>query len=605
MQAVILAAGMGKRLGEYTRDNTKCMVRVNGVRLIDRVLTQLSRLKLDRVIIVVGYKGEALKACIGHRYDDKLHIEFVNNPIYDKTNNIYSLSLVKDCLCEDDTLLLESDLIFEDSLLRQILANPYPNLALVAKWETWMDGTVVRLDQDRNIINFISKKAFNYADADLYYKTVNIYKFSKEFSRHKYVPFLTAYCEAVGNNEYYEQVLRIITFLDKSDIKALPIADEKWYEIDDVADLDCASSIFKDSVGQVQDYARRAGGYWRFPSILDFSLPTHPYFPPERMMEEMRANYNVLLRDYPSRVHVNCVLGGKCFVIRSQYVVVGCGLPQMIDSLLRHIEGKVGIIVPNMASYGKQIPENRLIPYQAKGKDFKYGVDELMAFYKDKGISLLILSSPDQVSGQTIALQDVLRLYEWCENRHIRLVVDETLVDLAVDLTTDTLLRDRLLENRKMLIVLRDIAESHGVPGLRLAMMATSDEDIMALMRQDAEMWPINSFAEFYMQIFNKYDFLYSRAREQFQKTREHLIDLLSTVSWLRVIPGEANFLLCEVKDLYTSAGVVSQLLQEYSILVRDCSSDLSGQGCQYIRIAVRSLADDERLISALLHFHP
>ena len=57
MQAIILAAGMGRRLGEYTKENTKCMLPVNGVRLIDRMLNQLANLKLNRVIIVVGYKG--------------------------------------------------------------------------------------------------------------------------------------------------------------------------------------------------------------------------------------------------------------------------------------------------------------------------------------------------------------------------------------------------------------------------------------------------------------------------------------------------------------------------------------------------------------------
>ena len=96
MQAIILAAGMGRRLGELTKENTKCMVEVNGVRLIDRLLGQLSKLNLGRVIIVIGYQGQKLKDYIGQRYDGLLTIEYAENPIYDKTNNIYSLSLVKE-----------------------------------------------------------------------------------------------------------------------------------------------------------------------------------------------------------------------------------------------------------------------------------------------------------------------------------------------------------------------------------------------------------------------------------------------------------------------------------------------------------------------------
>ena len=81
MQAIILAAGMGKRLGELTSNNTKCMVEVNGIRLIDRLLGQLSKLDLKRVVIVVGYEGEKLVNYIGDRFSDKFEIVFINNPI--------------------------------------------------------------------------------------------------------------------------------------------------------------------------------------------------------------------------------------------------------------------------------------------------------------------------------------------------------------------------------------------------------------------------------------------------------------------------------------------------------------------------------------------
>ena len=200
MQAIILAAGMGRRLGDYTRNNTKCMVPVNGVRLIDRLLGQLAKQKLQRVIIVVGYKGKELREYIGNRYEGLVNVEFAENPIYDTTNNIYSLALVKDKLQEDDTLLIESDLIFSERMIPMIVDNPYPNLALVAKYETWMDGTMVRIDDDLNIVNFISKDAFDYNEVDSYYKTVNIYKLSRQFSQQKYVPFLDAYTKAVGND---------------------------------------------------------------------------------------------------------------------------------------------------------------------------------------------------------------------------------------------------------------------------------------------------------------------------------------------------------------------------------------------------------------------
>lgn len=111
MQGLILAAGMGKRLGELTSQNTKCMIEVNGTTLIDRMLHQLEKLHLSRIVIVVGYEGRKLVDYI-ETLDIQTPVCFVNNPVYDKTNNIYSLSLAKEYLMKEDTILLESDLIF-------------------------------------------------------------------------------------------------------------------------------------------------------------------------------------------------------------------------------------------------------------------------------------------------------------------------------------------------------------------------------------------------------------------------------------------------------------------------------------------------------------
>ena len=154
MQAIILAAGMGKRLKELTRNNTKCMVEVNGVTLIDRMLHQIESKNLKRIVIVVGYEGEKLKNYIS-TLQIKTPIIYINNPIYDKTNNIYSLALAKDYLCEDDTLLFESDLIFEDSVIDALLYDERETLTLVDKYKNWMNGTCLKLAQDDTIEELI------------------------------------------------------------------------------------------------------------------------------------------------------------------------------------------------------------------------------------------------------------------------------------------------------------------------------------------------------------------------------------------------------------------------------------------------------------------
>ena len=600
MQAIILAAGMGKRLGEYTKNNTKCMVPVNGVPMIDRLLKQLCELDLNRVVIVIGYEGEKLVNYVHSNFSDKLNVEFIENPIYYKTNNIYSLSLAQGKLQEDDTLLIESDLLLDDRMFPLILNNPYPNLALVAKYQTWMDGTMVKIDDDNNIVNFIPKKAFKYSDVNQYYKTVNVYKFSRDFSIHKYVPFLKAYSEAIGNNEYYEQVLRIICFLDKPDLKALPIHDEKWYESDDKADLDIAEALFAQGDERLNKYMKRYGGYWRFPGMLDYCYLVNPYFPSKRMMEEMRSNFDILLTEYPSGMYVNTLLASKCFGVKEQYVIPGNGAAELIKSLMENIEGKMGVIYPTFEEYPNRRVQASLVKYIPQGKDFRYNAEDLMNFFEGKGIDNLLIVNPDNPSGNFLSKQEVFKLADWCKKRGIRLIVDISFIDFSEHYEEDSLLDDSILETYPKMVVMKSISKSYGVPGLRLGIMASADTELIAWMKKDVSIWNLNSFAEFFMQIYSKYEKEYKVACSKFQQERILFKEGLETIPFLRVIPSQANYFLCEVTDRYTSHELSVKLLEEHNILIKDCSTKKAFDGKYYIRLAVRGREDNVRLINSL-----
>ena len=600
MQAIILAAGMGRRLGELTKNNTKCMVEVNGVKLIDRVLTYLSHLNLKRIVIVVGYKAENLVNYIENQYGN-LNVEFVENPIYDKTNNIYSLALAKDKFKEDDTLLLESDLIYEESMLRLLVDNQQPDLALVAKYEKWMDGTMVTIDDDCNILNFISKKEFKQSEVDKYYKTVNIYKFSKSYINNQYLPLLEAYCQMKGNNEYYEEVLRVLTMIDKSSLKALPIGDEKWYEIDDIQDLDIAETIFAEGDLKLKKYMKRYGGYWRFPKLLDFCYLVNPYFPTPKMKDELRANFDVLMQEYPSCMFVNSLLAGKYFNIKQEYVCVGNGAAELIKSAMESFaDKKIGVVYPTFEEYPNRIPAEKIVKYIPQNPDFAYTADDLTAFFGDKDIKLLLLVNPDNPSGNYIPKSDVLNLVKWAAERKIRIIVDESFVDFTDNHKDNSLLHNDILELNPNLMVMKSISKSYGVPGLRLGVFATSDKDIIANMKKDVAIWNINSFAEYYMQIFAKYDKDYQEACDKFIEERRLFINELRQIPFLRVIDSQANYFLCEVKNKYTSSELTRILLEKADILIKDCSTKSAFNGRNYIRIAIRDRKDNSKLVETL-----
>ena len=599
MQAIILAAGMGKRLGEYTRNNTKCMVPVNGTPLIDRMLNQLSRLNLNRVVIVVGYEGKKLMEYVGEERNG-LRIEYIENSVYDRTNNIYSLALAKEKMQEDDTLLLESDLIFEDSMLSLLLDNPFPNLALVAKYETWMDGTMVCIDKDCNIVNFVTKAAFNYHHIDQYYKTVNIYKFSRTFSRDKYIPFLEAYTKAVGKNEYYENVLRIITFLNSEELKALPVGHRKWYEIDDKQDLDIAEALFSDTDALLKRYYTRYGGFWRFPQMLDFCYLVNPYFRRSKIIDEMEANFRTLLGEYPSGMKVNTLLASKCWGVKEEYIIPGNGAAELIKTLMENVTGTLGVIRPTFEEYPNRIEEDQVVAFIPQNRDFRYTADDLMDYYGAHPVDNLLLINPDNPSGNFIPLTGLFRLARWCEERGTRLIVDESFVDFGEEWESSSLLHDAHLENFPHMAVMKSISKSYGVPGLRLGILASADMELIAKMKKQVSIWNINSFAEFFMQICNKYEKDYKRACQKFIEVRAAFLAQLRTIPFLHVMPTQANFVLCEVQSPYTANDLAQQLLKKHDILVSACSAKKGIAPNRYVRLAVRSREDNERLIEAL-----
>ena len=597
MQAIILAAGMGKRLGEYTKNNTKCMVPVNGVPLIDRVLNQLSSLKLSRVVIVVGYEGQKLIDYIGNEYNG-LKIEYIFNSIYDKTNNIYSLALAKDKMQEDDTLLLESDLIFDDRLFSLVVDNPCPNLALVAKYEAWMDGTMVQIDDERNIVNFVPKEAFRHEQADSYYKTVNIYKLSKEFSANRYVPFLEAYMKAIGNNEYYENVLRILSFLDCKDLKALPITDEKWYEIDDKQDLDIAEALFADDEQLMQKFYSRYGGFWRFPKMLDFCYLVNPFFPSQRMLDEMKASFLTLLTEYPSGMKVNALLASKCWGVSEKYIVPGNGAAELIKFLMDNLNGKLGVIRPSFEEYPNRY-QGEVVTFIPQNSDFRYTGQDIIDYYANKDIANLLLINPDNPSGNFIPKDDILKVADWCKLNQVRFIVDESFVDFSEDYEICSMLDDTILESYPNMIVVKSISKSYGVPGLRLGIMASADEMLIKEAKKCVSIWNINSFAEFFMQIFTKYSKDYHKACGSFQAERADFLSKLCEIPFIHVMPTQANFVLCEVKEPYSSMEIVKRMLREHNILLSACSAKKGLQGGKYLRIAIRGHQDNARLIEA------
>ena len=312
MQAIILAAGMGTRIPQYTQDMPKCMIRINGKPLLEHTVTALKDAGVSKIAIGLGYKAHVIRDFVDKTFgnDGSLSFEYVENPVYDETNNIYSLFLMKDIFARDDTLLLESDLIYDKDIIKELLALPAANAAALSPFEGWMDGSCCLLDGEGHINGMVGKQDFHYEDAARYYKTVNIWKFSRDFINSIYLPFLSYYISSYGRNEYYETVLKIVAGNIPDALGSLVIPGDRWYEVDDIEDLSVAEKRFSPCDDRYAMLMQERGGRWRFPGMADFtvdwtylprsssvrtkagyaSFPKAPRFPAMPMMQATRTS---------------------------------------------------------------------------------------------------------------------------------------------------------------------------------------------------------------------------------------------------------------------------------------------------------------------------
>lgn len=603
MQALMLAAGMGKRLGRYTQNGTKCMVKVNGKALIEYAIEALVNVGIKKFTLVIGYRGDVLKQYISDKFDEEklngMKIEYIENTVYDKTNNIYSLYLAKDVLISDDTILLESDLIFDKKILSDLINNENKNLAMVSPFESWMDGTCTLLDDEKNIVGMLDKTHFNWNDIQTYYKTVNIYKLSKDFSEQYYIPFLEAYQKSFGKNEYYETVLKVLTLLDSKTLKGHVVRGDQWYEIDDPADLAIAETRFAPVAEKLALMENNYGGYWRFPQIKDFCYLVNPFFPPKKLTDELKSSFDTLLTAYPSGAKQQNLLAGKIFNVLPEHIIVGNGAAELINSFGCLVTGKTAIPYPTFNEYPSRFCNSETVEIKVDAESFEYSADTIIKTVDATSANNVLLINPDNPSGHFLKKEDVIYLLDELKNRNVQLIFDESFIDFAEKELRYTLIDEQIIETYPNLVVIKSISKSFGVPGLRLGVLVSSRCDLIKSVQHNNSIWNINSFAEYFLQIFDKYKSIYKEGCDKLSDERNRFAKKLSEIEDIYVFPSQANYLMCRYDGKKTVTEITENLLQKHNLLVKNLTKKYAC-GDKYMRFAVLKPEDNNLLVEAL-----
>lgn len=588
-QAVILAAGFARRMQPLSDNCHKALLSVGGTTILGRIMDNLRLAGITDVTVVTGYRADDIEMFLRSEYPE-VNLRLVHNRDFRTTNNIVSLSMAFDHMVFDkDVVLVECDLLFDASLLFRLLSNPGKNVALLDRYRTGMDGTVVEI-RDGFVTDVypgdMQDENFLYVEK---YKTLNIYRFDRDFCQNVFRPLLHTYANDIDDSCYYEIVLGMLTNIRAHRISAEVVEGERWAEVDDPNDLAVASFQFEPTRrSAILDEA--FGGHWNF-DMIDFSFMRNAYFPTSSMLATMRHALPELIADYgSSQSMLNEKLGYflKCDQRRLQVLH---GASQIFPIMGRTYAGKT-VAIPS-ASFGE---------YSRWFKDASIyrdgpGIDWSQICAMADQFDLLVLVNPNTSTGTTLSSTSI---YELARNTPGTLFwVDESFLAFSDEPSLIRRLEEQPLDN---VVVLASLSKSLGVPGLRLGYVYSCDVATIEALAREIPVWNLSSPAEYLLELMLKFGPAYDASLKRTQLDRTALREALVKMSCVRSVPPSGgNFLLVELDsgDPDFAATLRERLLQDHNIEVKNVTAKFD-DNVPRLRVAVRTESENARLLQAL-----
>jgi len=587
MQVVILAAGLGMRLDPLTKKTPKCLVEVNGTPIIINALNNLACYKLSRIVIVIGHLGNVVKKRLGKSFNG-VPIHYVNNTIYDKTNNVYSLWLARQYL-NQDTLLMEGDVYFEAKAIAPLFCEPIQNFALLDHAQSYTDGTMVEVNENLEIHKMIPARDqgadFQYSGK---YKTVNIYSFTKSYLKDIFLPVLNVYIKTKGRGAYYELIIGALIFLGRSNLKAVLVENAKWVEIDDFVDLERAENLFIKPTQLYKKVNRLFGGYWNY-DFRDFSYLYNLYFPTQPLLKELQMNMEKLICGYPSGQKELIGKLANWVKIDPRYLALGNGASELISILKRTILKRMTISIPTFNEYYDDLPDDQINYYYSEENDFILDLDAFIASVKKSKSNVAVVINPDLPSGQLLKQKDIVYLLKKLAFLDA-FILDESFIDFNSEKESVSLLPS--LKKFKNLVIIRSLSKELGVPGLRLGYAASANEKIINIINAEVPIWNINGMAEYFLAILPKYRRNYHVSCKNVRQDRKYFLTKLSKIKGIKAYPSSGNYILVKLTGRQRSDALKKYLFVHDKILIKDCSNKNGLQRGKYVRLAVRTKSE-------------
>jgi histidinol-phosphate/aromatic aminotransferase/cobyric acid decarboxylase-like protein/choline kinase len=595
-KAIILAAGVGRRLGGFTDTHPKALLEINGTPILGNCLTRLKDAGVEEVVLVVGHFKDQIAAFAGNSYAG-LNIRYIESDRYATTNNIYSLWLARAELNED-ILLVEADIFFDEKLLPALQEAEADNVAAVALFTRGMDGAVVTRDENGFVTCLIEGReqssGFDYSAT---YKTVNIYRFGRAYLQDEFVPLMDAAVTAGRVNDYYELLLKDMLTKGAHKLAALDCKDIVWYEIDDHLDRAIAEYKFLPAPERKKFLSGQYGSYWRY-GVVDHAYIYNPYFPTPDLWERLKAHFEEIAKEYPAGQKALAQATATAFDLVPERLVVANGASELIKIVCGHGNASVAAAVPSFNEYENATGAANLVRVELKAPKFELDVDAFVDRARKGRAHIAVVVSPNNPTSLAVPRADLLRLCSKLEAYGAILVLDESFIEFTEDPAAFSLMDE--VPKRRNLVIVKSLSKVYGIAGLRLGFLYSDNASIVNTTRRALPIWNINGFAEAFLRLLPRYRAEFAKSCCQVRKDTLELSEMLAAVPGSRAYAPQANFVFWRLPDSIAADKLVSRLFAEHHILIKDCSEKTMNDGAHYVRIAARTPAENQKLVVAI-----
>lgn len=355
--------------------------------------------------------------------------------------------------------------------------------------------------------------------------------------------------------------------------------------------------------------------YYHIPKeqIVSFGANVNPLGLSSYVKKQLAANLDVL-SSYPDRNYtelktaISQYLGthGSCDAKTPspEHIIVGNGSTELISLLIQTRRPKKALLLgPTYSEYSRELTltESTLSYYNLKEElDFHLDIPDFCRTIRENDYDLVIICNPNNPTSSALSKEEIRTILETCRSAGSFLMIDETYVEFAPDISEITAMQ--LVPDYPELMVLRGVSKFFAAPGLRLGYGATSNHDFLSSLIQMQNPWSLSSIGALAGRLMLTDESYISRTRSLILSERARMLETLAGNSHLKTYPAYANFILVRLLTPgLTSQEAFDHLIRQ-GLMIRDCSTFEQLKG-EYIRFCIMSPQDNIRLLNELNNY--